>query len=235
MKKIIKLITMGILMMTFVIVPARVQAESNSYEIFLTSNRKEVLKGEKFEITITVDNINVTTGQKGIGAYKAKINYDNAMFDMVEIKGLGNWEELIQNGNEIVATTKDGECVNTRQEIAIITFIAKTEISNITSVIKISDFKASDTENTIATEDKEIEVKVNSKSDNINEGNQENTDKNNSQQDDQDKKENNSIIKIPLPFTGRTVSINWEAVLILLIIIAVVIIVILLKKKHENE
>lgn len=212
------------------------EAVDNSYEIHVTTNKEEVITNEKFDVTLTLDNINILTGQQGIGAYNAKIDYDNTDLEIVEIKGLGNWETPVENEGEIVATTKDGECVNTKQDIAVITFVAKTEAVNVVSPIKIINFEASDTENTTGTEDREVKININVKSEGTKPGNtQGNGDKNNNQQINQNEKKDNSIIKIPLPFTGRTVNINWVGILLILIIIAVILSIIIKAKKRESE
>ena len=130
-------------------------AVDNAYQIELLCDKTEVKEGETFVITVEIDPTNT---EGGIGAYMAELKYDMALFEITNLEGIGNWDTPMINEGKMIATTKDGECVTTKQEIAKITFVAKADVVNTTSEITVENFEASNTETILPTESKKVEI-----------------------------------------------------------------------------
>ena len=155
MKRILRMIILTIIsILSFITIS---MAVDSSYQIEVTANRAEVAEGETFEVIIEIDPTNV---EGGIGAYTAEIKYDDSIFEITNLEGIGNWDTPIINNGKIIATTNDGECVTTKQEIAKITFIAKTDVINTISEIKVENFEASNTETILPAESKKVEMVI---------------------------------------------------------------------------
>ena len=124
----------------------------------------------------------------------------------------------------MIATTKDGECVTTKQEIAKITFVAKADVVNTTSEITVENFEASNTETILPTESKKVEI-----------GNEQ-TDINDNKDDQYNEIEvgnnsnSNNTSNLKLPYAG----LQKTMIPIGIIIIAIIIGVVFYKKYQKN-
>ena len=96
-------------------------AVDESFELQLNSLTKEVVLGNTFEVDIVLDNMNVTSGDQGIGAYSARITYDTTILELVSVQQATGWE-VMENENNLVALTNDGEVVKDRTVTATATF-----------------------------------------------------------------------------------------------------------------
>ena len=103
-----------------------VYAANESFELQLNSLEKEVTLGNTFEVEIVLDNMNVTSGDQGIGAYSAKLVYDTEVLELVSVQQQTGWEVMENEGN-IVALTTDGEVVKNRTLTAKATFKVKDD------------------------------------------------------------------------------------------------------------
>ena len=101
-------------------------AVDESFELQLNSLTKEVVLGNTFEVEILLDNINVTSGDQGIGAYNAKLTYNTEVLELVSVQQQTGWEVMGNEGN-IVALTTDGEVVKNRTLTAKATFKVKDD------------------------------------------------------------------------------------------------------------
>ena len=101
-------------------------AADESFELQLNSLTKEVVLGNTFEVEILLDNINVTSGDQGIGAYNAKLTYNTEVLELVSVQQQTGWEVMGNKGN-IVALTTDGEVVKNRTLTAKATFKVKED------------------------------------------------------------------------------------------------------------
>ena len=99
-------------------------AADDSFELQLNALSKEVVLGNTFEVEILLDNMNVTSGDQGIGAYTAKLIYDTEVLELVSVQQQAGWE-IMENEGNIVALTTDGEVVKDRTLTAKATFKVK--------------------------------------------------------------------------------------------------------------
>ena len=211
MKRILRMIILTIIsILSFITIS---MAVDSSYQIEVTANRAEVAEGETFEVIIEIDPTNV---EGGIGAYTAEIKYDDSIFEITNLEGIGNWDTPIINNGKIIATTNDGECVTTKQEIAKITFIAKTDVINTISEIKVENFEASNTETILPAESKKVEM---GKEQN---GAGEEENNSNTNQQETNKNSENTVSSLILPFTGIKNVIIPVGILIRIAIIVVI-------------
>ena len=219
MNKLLKTIILTIIsILSFITISI---AAETVYQIELLSDKTEVREGETFVVTVEIDPTNI---EGGIGAYMAELKYDMALFEITNLEGIGNWETPMINEGKMIATTKDGECVTTKQEIAKITFVAKADVVNTTSEITVENFEASNTETILPTESKKVEI-------------------GNEQTDIDDNKDNqyneievgnnsnsNNTSNLKLPYAG----LQKTMIPIGIVIIAVVIGVVCYKKYKKN-
>lgn len=223
MNKILKIFILILLSILALI--TTVNGAENSYIMELTASKTEVTEGEEFYITIEIDPTNF---EGGIGAYMAEIKYDTSIFEIIKLEGLGNWETPIINEGKIIATTNDGECVTTKQEIARISFVAKADIISTTSDIVVENFQGSNAINIETAENKTVEIGV--KKD---ENNQEQENTTPEQGNNNTNKEDDTLANLFLPFTGSTTSIILPIVVLILLVI--ILIVVIYKKRKLKK
>lgn len=220
MNKILKAIVLVIIsILSFITIS---MAADTMYQIELLSDKTEVREGETFIVTVEIDPTNV---EGGIGAYIAEIKYDTAIFEITNLEGIGNWETPIINEGKMIATTKDGECVTTKQEIAKITFVAKTDVVNTTSEITVENFEASNTETILPTESKKVEIGNKQSDTNEDENEIYNTiegENNNNQ---------NTTSNLKLPYAG----LQKTMIPIIVLIVGIVIGIVYYKKRYKND
>ncbi len=101
-------------------------AADESFELQLNPLTKEIVLGNTFEVEIVLDNMNVTSGDQGIGAYTAKLTYDTEVLELVSVQQQTGWE-IMENEGNIVALTTDGEVVKDRTLTAKATFKVKDD------------------------------------------------------------------------------------------------------------
>lgn len=187
----------GILVIAlFVVFSTIVSAANDSYQTTLKANASEVKVGENITITIGLDKIAITTGDKGIGAYTAKLEYDTSALEYVETQGSSKWGEPFFKNGSITGVTKDGECVNTTQSIGTITFKVKDNAKLGKTTIQLTNFKGSTgvAGDLMASNQPKIEITVVSKqSDNQQNGdNDQQGGNNNNQQGNNNNQQNNN-------------------------------------------
>lgn len=205
-----------------------VNGAENSYIMELTASKTEVTEGEEFYITIEVDPTNF---EGGIGAYMAEIKYDSSIFEITKIEGLGTWDTPTINEGKIIATTNDGECVTTKQEIARITFVAKADIINTTSEIVVENFQGSNAASIETAENKTVEIGV--KQDENNQDQNQGQENATPEQGNNTNKEDDTLANLFLPFTGSTASIILPIVVLILLVI--ILIVVIYKKRKLKK
>lgn len=132
---------------------------SNYFQIGLTADKIEVRESETVTISLSLENLNVTTGEQGIGSYLAKIEYDTEIFENVVFSGNTNWEGSMANGN-ITGVTVDGRVVKQPETIATLSLTVKRGALLGNTTVTISNFVGSDAVNDILTNSKSIEIIV---------------------------------------------------------------------------
>ena len=68
-----------------------------NYEVKLKADKAQAKKGETVKVTVSLANINVTTG---LGAFVGKLTYDETVFETVEqadVVGATGWGTVLYN------------------------------------------------------------------------------------------------------------------------------------------
>ncbi len=133
MKRTKLLAILSILCMILTLFSTNSFAEGESFELQLEASTITLNPGDTFSVDIIIDNINVTSGDQGIGAYQTKIIYDQNVLEFVNVTAASGWEVFENEGN-MVANTSTGEVVQERTNTATINFKVKddAEIGNTT-------------------------------------------------------------------------------------------------------
>lgn len=150
MRKTIKIITILILGI-MLIYSNNVYAASDSYNVGLDINKSTILQGETLEIVVSLKDLNITTGDKGLGAYQGTLEYDSTIFEYVGIKGLNSWDTPIYNNGTFATTTSTGEVIKKSEEVAKITLKAKTNLTQGETTISVKNITASTGTSTVST------------------------------------------------------------------------------------
>lgn len=141
MKKI-KIISILVLLIITSLTINTYAATEESFELKLETSIGSINPEETFSINIVLDNIKVTTGDLGIGAYSAVIKYDTNILEIVNATAATNWEIMTNEGN-IIANTKNAEVVKEKQNTATIEFKVKKTAKLEDTEIKIENIEGS--------------------------------------------------------------------------------------------
>ncbi len=139
MKKTISIILMILLM----VCTAKVYAVSDSFHTTLTINNSQAKRGDTITVTIGLKDIAIQSGEKGIGAYTAEIQFDSSVLEYVSVNGTDKWEAPLYQDGFITSNTKDAKVVNTAQSIATITFKIKENAKLGETSIALKNFSGS--------------------------------------------------------------------------------------------
>lgn len=145
---------------------------ADSFHLALQPNKTTLKKGDTVEVSIVLDNIKVESGDKGIGAYSAKISYDTNVFGEIEKVKSENWE-IMQNEGSMIANTKDGNCVTQKTVTGTFELKVKENAKIGETTIKIGEIKGSSGE-TIIGQGNELKIKIEDKANNNQEENKPN-------------------------------------------------------------
>ena len=119
-KKTICMILTAILL----ILESRVYA-ADSLSTALGVSNSSVKRGDNVTITIGISSIAIESGEKGIGAYTAGLDFDSSVLEYVSTEGTDKWEAPFYQDKLIAGNTDDGKVINTNQSIGTITFKVK--------------------------------------------------------------------------------------------------------------
>ncbi len=182
MKNIIRRINViSIILITILALSTQVKAANDSYKTTLSANHSQVHRGEDVIITIGLSDIAIESGEKGIGAYTANIEFDSSIFEYSKAEGTEIWEEPFYQDKMIIAATKDCKVVSTAQDIGTITFKVKDNAKLGETTIKLTNFSGSNAVSDIPTSDTSVKVTILEKDDSSegeNNGNQDENDGN---------------------------------------------------------
>lgn len=142
MKQIRLLIIISVLCMILTLFSTFSYAEGESFELQLSPSSIDLNPGNTFSVNIVIDNINITSGDQGIGAYQAKIIYDTNVLELINVTAATGWETLENEGN-MVANTNDGEVVKERTNTATINFKVKDDAADGNTSISLESIQGS--------------------------------------------------------------------------------------------
>lgn len=138
-KKIVTILLIAFLMLT----ATNVYAANDSFETTISASNSQVKRDATVTITIGLDKINITSGEKGIGGYTGNIKFDSSVLEYVSASGTDKWDKPLYQDGLITSTTSDGEVVKTTQSIATITFKVKKDAKLGDTIIKLENFSGS--------------------------------------------------------------------------------------------
>ena len=133
----------GIILIIMLIFSQNVYAFNDSFKTNLSVNTSQVKKGENVTVNISLSDIAIESGEKGIGAYTAKIDFDSSVLEYVSTGGTQNWEAPFYKEKMIVGNTSNGEVMKTSGSIGTITFKVKDDAKAGETTIKLTNFSGS--------------------------------------------------------------------------------------------
>lgn len=119
-----KKLTVVLLMILIIAVTTIVNADTDTFELNLEVANKSIKAGDTIKVDVVLDNISVTSGEKGIAAVQGKLIYDTNVFEVKGTISGTNWEVSNENGS-FVANTKDAKVVTTK--VTVCTFELKAK------------------------------------------------------------------------------------------------------------
>ena len=242
--KQVKIVIITTLLLIFILSINTFAASEESFELKLTASTESVNPGQTFSVDIVLDNIKVTTGDLGIGAYSAVIKYDTNILEILNVTAATGWEAMSNEGNIVVNTT-NAEVVKEKQNTAKINFKVKETAKLEETEIKIENIEAPTGATTILGKGISTKIIVKEKTtenpdtEDPNNNNQnpgtEDPDKNNQKPDNNNHGNNNyNTVKgddnksqTKLPYAGRN---NIFLIIILSLIVITIIIYIKYKR-----
>lgn len=149
-----------ILLIAFLSITTKVYA-TDSFETFLAVNSSQVKAEDTITLTIGLTNIDVESGEKGIGGYTARVTFDSSVLEYISTNGTDKWDAPFYEDGLITAVTKDGSVVNTQQSIGTITFKVKKEAKLGETSIGLENFSGANPPNfDIATGKKSVKFTI---------------------------------------------------------------------------
>ncbi len=132
----------------FMMLVPKSYAADESFELELETSTTTVNQGDSFSVNIIIDNMNITSGDQGIGAYQAKIIYDTNILQLVNVTPATGWEVSENEGN-MVANTSDAEVVKKRTHTATINFKVLNNATFGNTIISLENIQGSSGTTTI--------------------------------------------------------------------------------------
>ena len=148
MKRIKLASIITILLVVFAMIAPKSYAADESFELQLEASSTTLHPGDSFSVNIMIDNMNVTSGDQGIGAYQAKIIYDTNALELVNVTPATGWEVLENEGN-MVANTSNAEVVKARTHTATINFKVLDDVTLGDTTISLESIQGSSGTTTI--------------------------------------------------------------------------------------
>lgn len=187
---------------------------TDPYRISLTTGNNTIKQGESITISLNISDIDIQTGEKGIGAYKGNIEYDTNVFDEVKMSGNSNWDEPGVNKGIFASVNARGMCVKETQEVAKITLRAKSNAALGNTKVKVKGFEVSSlSDNMITTGDTSIDITINESLNSGTGSGSTGTDRGTTGRDsekrkqDENKLTNSTTSDKKIPFAGKTVDL----------------------------
>lgn len=147
------------------LVQANLFAENinRKFEVEATPEYQKKKAGETAEITLSIKNIDM--GEIGLNNVIGYLSYDEALFDEVNIVGVGDWQ-FEQNkdkshpmyGKFVIYTMKDG--VKENQDVIEISLKLKTDVTPQKTEVKFTNLKSSDGSISVDEEDKTAVIEI---------------------------------------------------------------------------
>lgn len=154
-KRIISIVLMIILLFT-----VKVSAVTDKFNTTLKVSNTEVKRGGNVTVSIGLRDISIESGEKGIGAYTARIKFDSSVFEYVSASPTEKWEAPFYRNGIITGNTKDGEVVKTTQDIGTITFKVKDNAKLGETNIELINFSGSTAETDVSAPNRSTKIRI---------------------------------------------------------------------------
>lgn len=205
-RKIVSIALIIILLLT-----TKAFAANDNFTATLKANSSELKREDTVIITIGLKDINVESGDKGIGAYTASIEFDPNVLEYVATSGTEKWEKPKYTEKLLVGETVDGEVVKEAQSIGTITFKVKKDAKIGETTITLKDFYGTTAENDVLAKTEPIKLTIVDNSNNNDNNNNSGNDNNNNSNNNNNQIQNPNINNITndntangtLPKTGE--------------------------------
>lgn len=125
-------------------------AEGDTFELQVNPSTSTLNPGDDFTVNLVLDDINVTSGEQGIGAYQAKMIYDTNILELVSVTSASGWE-VSQNEGNIIANTSNGQVVKQRTNTAVVSFKVKDDATGGNTTISLASVSGSSGETITGT------------------------------------------------------------------------------------
>lgn len=200
-----------LILLLLLLLTTKVYAANDKFNTTLNANNLQVKREDNITITIGLKDIAIESGEKGIGAYTARVKFDSSVLEYVSTNGTDNWEAPFYQNGLITGNTKNGEVVKTAQSIGTITFKVKKDAKLGETEIQLTNFSGTTVENDVVTADQTIKITIVDKNSNNNNNNNNNENNNNNNNINNSTNEimndieikNNTIASGKLPQTGE--------------------------------
>ncbi len=162
MRNIIKIkkVVFAVLIASILFLTSSIYAANDSFKTALSVNKSQLKRGEEVTVTLKLSDISIESGEKGIGAYSAKIDFDSNIFEYVSISGSEKWDTPLYQDKLITATTSDGNVVNTNQSIATVTLKVKSNATLGDTTIKLTNFSGSTAASNVSAPDSSVKITI---------------------------------------------------------------------------
>lgn len=150
----------SIILIALLICATKVYAANDSFGTTVKASTTQVKREDNITITIGLKDIKIESGEKGIGAYTASIKFDASVLEYVSTNSTDKWEAPFYQNGLITGNTKDGEVVNSTQNIGTITFKVKKDAKLGETTIGLTNFSGSTAESDVSASDVSIKVTI---------------------------------------------------------------------------
>lgn len=156
MKKVMSMV----LIVLVVLCTTTVHAANDSFKTTLRADHVQAKGDDIVMITIGLKDINIESGDKGIGAYTANIKFDPSVFEYASSNGMNGWEAPFYQDGAITANTQNAEVVGTPQDIGTITLKVKKDAKLGESTVELSNFSGSNGLTDVDTTNEAIKITI---------------------------------------------------------------------------
>lgn len=133
-----------------------------NYEVNVKTDKAQINKGETVKVTVSLANINVTTG---LGAFVGKLTYDETVFEKVEqadVVGATGWGTVLYNpdGGYLAVERASGEGIKEDNDVMVITLKVKENATSKRGNVTISEISCSTGEEDLVATDATVAITV---------------------------------------------------------------------------
>lgn len=117
-------------------------ASGDSFITELSSSSPSVVAGDSVTLTVKLLNININSGDKGIGVLSFKLDYDSDVFSLTSSSSAVGKISTNNNGDYIIVMN-DGKVLTADTTVFTFTLKSKSNVNNVNSLISLSNILGS--------------------------------------------------------------------------------------------